>query len=378
MGIEKRWIREFDWMIILVILGLFAFSYIGISGANPQYNQQNKQVIWYLLGFAVLFVILLFDYHFIGTYSYIFYGIGVILLIAILIKGTITNGAQSWFDFGYFKVQPSEFMKIFIILTLARYFSQKEEKEEKIESFYQLIPAFLLLGVPLGLILLQPDLGTALVFVGIFLSILIAVGIPLRHFIYMGLIIASGIAVLAYFYNFKPELFFSFIQEYQWNRLVSFINPDGANALTTGYQLKQSLIAIGSGQLTGKGLFAGTQAKYNWVPEGETDFIFTVIAEELGFIGASLLLLLFFLLIYRMVRISIEAKDSFGSYVIVGVIGMLVFQIYENIGMTIRLMPITGIPLPFISYGGSSLITNFVAVGLVLSIGMRRKKLMFS
>jgi rod shape determining protein RodA len=205
---------------------------------------------------------------------------------------------------------------------------------------------------------------------------LISAKIRWQHVLILFLVLAIIVAALVGLYLWDREAFFEVIKPHQWNRLISFINPDAVPA-DLRYQVEQSLIAVGSGQLLGKGLFQGTQGKYQWVPEVHSDFIFTVIAEEHGFVGASLLLLLFFLLLYRMFQIAADAKDTFGVYVIMGVVGMWIFHILENIGMTIQLMPITGIPLPFVSYGGSSLLSNFVALGLVLNIGMRRKKIMF-
>jgi rod shape determining protein RodA len=231
-------------------------------------------------------------------------------------------------------------------------------------------------GIPLLLIFKQPDLGTALVYGGILVSMLACAKIPIRYYIFIFSAIAFVFALLAFLYHFQPDIFFSIIHEYQWNRIVYWFNP-WLDPNDEGYQLIQSLIAVGSGQLTGKGLAAESLAMHGWLPVGESDFIFTVIAEKMGFIGASILIFLFFFLVYRIIRIAMEAKDYFGMFVCAGVAGMIVFQVFENIGMTIQLMPITGIPLPFISYGGSSLISNFMIIGFVINIGMRRKKMMF-
>jgi rod shape determining protein RodA len=375
MDFETKYLKNIDWMIVLILIGFGIFSYIGIAGASPDSNLEEKQVIWYIIGFLILGFILLFDYNVVGSFSYLFYGFGLLLLIAVLFTSPVNN-ATSWFDLGLFSFQPAELMKIITIMTLAKYLAKRAEQEEPLERFYHLIPVFALTGVPMLLILIQPDLGNAVVFTGILVSMLIVGGIMGRHLLALGALTGSFFAVMTYLYQAHSDLFFKVIKPYQWNRVVYWLNPE-LDPVGKGFQLQQSLIAIGSGQLTGKGIHGGTQAKFGWVPVGESDFIFTVIAEELGFLGGSLLIFLFFLLIYRMVRIAMDAKDPYGALLVSGVVGMFVFQIFENIGMTIQLMPITGITLPFVSYGGSSLVTNFLIIGLVLNVGMRKKKLMF-
>lgn len=374
MDLEKRHLKNLDWTILLILLGLGIFSYLGISG-SAQSDLAGKQLLWYLFGFIILFGCLLFDYRIYHGLAYIFYGIGIVLLIGVLFTAE-RNGATSWYKLGPVLFQPSELMKVFVILTAARYLAKKEEKGERFEKFYQLFPFFLMIGVPLMLILIQPDLGTSLVFVGIMVTMLVAGGIRVIHLVFMGSAVGAFLGFMTYLYHFNDKVFFKLIKPYQWRRIEYWLNPD-LDAMGFGFQLKQSLIAIGSGQLLGKGVNTATQASYGWVPVGESDFIFTVIAEKMGFVGAAILMILFFFLIYRMIRIAMEAKDPFGSYVVSGVIGMFTFQIFENIGMTIQLMPITGLTLPFISYGGSSLITNFLIVGIVLNIGMRKQQLRF-
>lgn len=375
MDFERKYFKTLDWAIILILFLLGVYSYIGISGATPGSQLEQKQVIWYILGFTVLIVVLLFDYTYIAQFSYILYGIGIIALVAVLFTPAINN-ANSWFQVGPILIQPAEMVKLFTIMAVAKYLAKHDEEGKKIESLWQLFPIFFLVGLPLMLIFIQPDLGNALVFTGILASMLVAGGVPVRHFIYLGVFVGSIFAGMALLYQFNQDVFFEIIQPYQWMRIESWLRPE-LYRRDEGFQLLQSLIAIGSGQLMGKGIGENTQAQNGWIPVGESDFIFTVIAEQLGFLGGSLLIFLFFFMIYRMVRIAMEAKDPYGSYLVSGVIGMFVFQVFENIGMTIQLMPITGITLPFISYGGSSLLTNFVIVALVLNVGMRRKTLMF-
>jgi rod shape determining protein RodA len=374
MDFQLKYIRWMDWLLVLILIGFGIFSYLGISGASSGMHLQSKQLIWYFIGFLFLSFMLLFDYNWIGNYSYFLYGLGLFLLIAVLFTPA-RNGAHSWFNFGSFLFQPAELVKIITIMAMAKYLSKKAESEHPFERIMELVPVFALVGIPMLLVLIQPDLGNSVVFTGILFSMMVAGGVKGRHFLLMGAFTSLFFGFMTYLYQFQQQLFFKVIKPYQWNRVVFWLNPD-LDPGGDGFQLKQSLIAIGSGQLKGKG-FQETQAKFGWIPVGESDFIFTVIAEQVGFIGASLLIFLFFLFVYRMIRIALDAKDPFGSYLVAGVVGMFVFQIFENIGMTIQLMPITGITLPFISYGGSSLITNFMIVGLVLNVGMRRKKLMF-
>ncbi|MGD8188824.1 rod shape-determining protein RodA [Brevibacillus ginsengisoli] len=374
MDFEKRHLKDLDWIIILILCGLGVFSYLGISG-SAQTDLAGKQLLWYLFGFIVLTVCLLFDYRLYHGLTYILYGIGIILIIGVLFT-TERNGATSWYKLGPILFQPSELMKVFTILAGARYLAKREEKGERFDKFHQLIPFFVMVGVPMLLIFIQPDLGTAMVFMGITVVMLIVGGMRIRHIVYMGSVVGAFLGIMTYLYNFNDKLFFKLIKPYQWRRIEYWFNPD-LDAMGFGFQLKQSLIAIGSGQLLGKGVHSASQASYGWVPVGESDFIFTVIGEKLGFIGAAILMMLFFILIYRMIRIAMDVKDPFGSYFVSGVVAVFTFQIFENIGMTIQLMPITGLTLPFISYGGSSLITNFLLVGIVLNIGMRKQQLRF-
>jgi rod shape determining protein RodA len=375
MDLEKRHLKTVDWTIIMILVGLGIFSYLGISGSAAGVDKAHQQVVWYIVGFVVLVGTLLFDYRLFYNMSYVLYAIGLILLIGVFQTKPINN-TTSWYDLGPVLLQPSEPMKLFTILTVARFMAKRAEDPDRFYYFYKLIPVASLVGVPLLLILVQPDLGTALVYTGMLATMLIVGGIRLKHVVYAGALVGSFFAGMTLLYQYKQEIFFKIIKPYQWDRIIFWMDPD-LEAMGRGFQLKQALIAIGSGQLFGKGIDTPTQASFGWVPVGESDFIFTVIAEKLGFMGAGLLMILFFFLIYRMIRIAMEAKDPFGSYVVAGVVGMLTFQIFENIGMTIQLMPITGIPLPFISYGGSSLITNFLIIGVVLNVGMRKDKLRF-
>jgi rod shape determining protein RodA len=374
--LEKRHLKSIDWPIVIILFGLAVYSYSGISGSDKGIHMANQQMIWYAIGFMVLFATLLFDYRLYYSMSYVLYAIGIILLIGVF-QTTPINNATSWYRLpGGVLFQPSEPMKLFTILTVARYLANKADDPERFRYFYQLIPVGLIIAVPLLLILVQPDLGSALVYCSILATMLLVGGIRLKHVLYLGTLVGSFFGFMTYLYFFHQSIFFKIFKPYQFDRIKFWLNPD-LEPMGRGFQLKQSLIAIGSGQLFGKGINTPTQASFGWVPVGESDFIFTVIAEKLGFVGAGVLMILFFFLIYRMIRIAMEVKDPFGSYVVAGVVGMFTFQIFENIGMTIQLMPITGLPLPFISYGGSSLLTNFLIIGVVLNIGMRKDRLRF-
>ncbi|WP_232695602.1 FtsW/RodA/SpoVE family cell cycle protein [Brevibacillus daliensis] len=375
MDFDKKYIKQLDWLIVLILLGLAVFSYLGISG-SAHVGLAMTQMKWYFLGFVVLLIILTIDYRFFRALSWVFYAIGIAMLIGVFFTDAVRN-TTSWFSVGPIDIQPAEPMKLFTILAVAHFLAKREEKKGKPEYFYEWIPVFIIVGIPMLLIVKQPDLGNALVYCAILATMLIVGGMKGRHIAIMGGLVVGFLGLLSYFYMFhKEDIFDKLIKPYQFARIEYWLHPY-SDATGQGFQLLQSLIAIGSGQLTGKGLTATTQASLNWVPVGESDFIFTIIAERLGFIGGGLMMILFFVMIYRMIRIAMETHDPFGAYVVSGVLGMFTFQIFENIGMTVQLMPITGITLPFISYGGSSLLTNFLIMAIVLNIGMRKQKLSF-
>jgi rod shape determining protein RodA len=370
-----RMIHRLDVPLLLFVLMLAVISIVAISGAtystNPSFVQQ--QVYWYILGILLMGVTLLFDYRVLaqGRFVYLVYGLGLFLLLLVLIPGigVSIKGAQRWVNLFGVQFLPSEFMKLFLIVTLAKVTA--EFQRIPVRSWRELGKLIALFLVPFFLILKQPDLGTSLVLVGILVSVMLAGGVDWRIFA-VGLIVV-GIAVGTVFLLFfmQHPLLHAILEEHQIQRIETFVNP-ASDPTGAGYQLTQSMIAIGSGQLDGKGFQQGTQAQGRWLPEPHNDFIFAVFAEEFGFIGGSILLCLFLFLIYRMVQVGIRCEDRFGACLVAGVIGMIVFQVFQNIGMTVGLLPVTGLPLPFISYGGSALIANLVAVGLVLNVGMRQ------
>jgi rod shape determining protein RodA len=379
---EKPIIQQLDFGLLFILLLLAGISLIAIysatSGPDPFYFVR-RQIIWYLVGFTAIIGILFVDYRRLKELSIPLYAIGIFSLVLVVFIGEEAKGAQRWIEFAGFSFQPSEFMKIFLVIIIAHILNKTQEKLE-VKS---LRDDMILTGkigiisiVPFGFILQQPDLGTALVLVGIVASMLLIAGISWRILFSLAIAGIALIIGLVFLYFVNLELFSLFIKAHQLPRIYGWLDPY-SEAGGYGYQLIQSLLAIGSGQLLGKGFTQGAQAQGGWVPEVHTDFIFAVIGEEFGFIGASILISLYFILIYRLVQIALTCNDTFGSYLVAGVIGLLVFQIFQNIGMSIGIMPITGLALPFISYGGSALITNMLALGIVLNVAMRTKVYMF-
>jgi rod shape determining protein RodA len=324
----------------------------------------QRQLISLVVGLVAMALVTLVDYRRLLAWAPLVYGLMVLGLAAVLTPlGSQANGAQSWFSLGPFQLQPSEFAKVGLILTLAAILSGRGERPVR-PGPKKLAVALAALGLVAGEILLQPDFGTMMVFVAILFGILLASGVKFRWLVVLVLIGSVGVVGM-----FKLNV----LKEYQKERLTAFVNPS-ADASGRGftYNYRQSLIAIGSGGVTGKGYLRGTQTNLQYVPEQRTDFIFTVVGEELGFVGSMVLLALLGLLLWRGLRIATLARDTAGSLIAVGVVTMLVFQTFINVGMTIGIMPITGIPLPFVSYGGSSLIASFLAIGLLENVHMRR------
>jgi len=364
---DKKQLKNLDFVIFITLITIILLGIVIIGSATHIFDGGSlrfikTQIIAFVIGLIAMFFIIMVDYNEIGKYYKLIYIINIIMLFAVLAIGVTKKGAQSWITIGGFGFQPSEFAKIAVIITLAKHL---EDKEGKLNTIRDIIPILIHIGIPIILILLQPDLGTALVFIVILIGMLFAAGLNTK-FIYGGM--GAGLAFIPIAWNF--------LKDYQKKRILVFLNPN-LDPLGSGYNVIQSKIAVGSGQFFGKGLFQGTQNKLNFIPEKHTDFIFSVLGEELGFIGTVSLLILYLILITRSLRIARLAKDSFGSLIVVGVISMIVFQIFENMGMAIGIMPVTGIPLPFMSYGGTSLIAYMMGIGLVLNVGMRRQKINF-
>ncbi len=365
---DRRLLKNFDFLLLLITLAICCYGLIvlssatqGLSSADPLLHVR-KQLTWIGVGLAMLLVVISVDYINFYRWSWYFYMINLVLLGLVLYIGKDVDGTSRWIELRFFDFQPSELAKLIVIITLARLLV---DCKERMTGLFSAWPFYLHILPPIGLIFMQPDLGTALVFIVIFFGMLYMAGVPLRN---LAIYAAAGIALL--------PILWSRLMDYQKMRLLVFLNPE-MDPLGYGYQLMQSMIAIGSGGIMGKGLYEGTQARLQFLPEQHTDFIFSVLGEELGFFGGAFLLALYFLLIYRILKIGSYSKDSFGALLCTGVATMFSFQILVNIGMTISVMPVTGLPLPFMSYGGSSMLLNMLSIGVVLNVGMRRHKIQF-
>ncbi|MGR6835372.1 rod shape-determining protein RodA [Syntrophomonas erecta] len=370
--IDKTFIIVLGMILILGLVALTSASQ-GISGAP--YFYVKKQLFSLLLGVVAALLIIRYDYSHFRRYSMILYGLSLLMLITVLVFGEEVRGTTGWISLGPLPaVQPAEFTKILLVLSFADFLTRRKGE---LTTLKQMLPCFLYMGVPFLFIMMQPDLGTALVYIAITLVMMYIAGANPRILTYI-IVLAVILVAVALFMHFKFGMWLP-LEDYQIKRLTIFLDPydDGQGGRGLGWNTIQSLIAIGSGGLTGKGLFNGTQVQLNFLPEHHTDFIYAVIGEELGFIGAALLIILYGILLIRAVYISYDAKDIYGTFIVLGVSAMWLFHIFENIGMSIGMMPITGIPLPFLSYGGSSLLTNMVAVGLILSVNIRGKKIVF-
>lgn len=376
--IEKRLIRNLDLPLMSMVAAVMAFGVVIVASATKGYEGRvfgyyvERQLAWILLGWTVMAVILFSDYNAWQRYAGLMYWGSVVMLALVRVPyvGCEILGARRWICLGPVTIQPSEFAKLAILVTLATHLSRKE----RLESWTDLVSPLVHVGVPWLLVLAQPDLGTSLVFVAILAGMLFMAGAPVGK---LTLLFGGGLgAVVAGIWAHVKFGVWLPLKEYQLMRIIVFIKPE-MDPLRAGYQIIQSKIAIGSGGIFGKGLFSGTQNQLQFLPEQHTDFIFSVVAEELGLVGATALLFLFFLLLSRAIRIAVQAKDGFGVLLATGVVAMLTFHVFVNVGSTIGMMPVTGIPLPFVSYGGSSMLTNSVAVGMLLNVFMRRQKIMF-
>lgn len=382
---SKHWLRKIDWILValLTILAIISVTTISSAMGGGQYsaNFSIRQIIYYILGAIIALVIMLISPKKIRNNTYILYFIFCVLLIGLLIlpETSITpiiNGAKSWYSFGPVSIQPSEFMKVILILALAKSVSNHNRFTFNKSFQTDLVLFFKIIGisiVPMALILLQNDLGTTLVICAIIIGIMLVSGITWRILapLFIVAFVFGGTIILAIIY--KPTLIESLlgVKMYQMGRINSWLDPYSYSA-GDGYHLTESLKAIGSGQLFGKGFNHGEV----YIPENHTDFIFSVVGEEMGFLGAVVLLLIFLALIFHLIRLATKVESPFSKIFIIGYVSLLVFHILQNIGMTIQLLPITGIPLPFISYGGSSLWSLMVGIGVVLSIHFHQRQTM--
>ncbi len=362
--IDRRLVSNFNWLFFLMCMGIAVLGVVIIYSANharPEAFFRGlyiKQIYWIGYGLVAMFIALAMDYRWLSRYAYLIYFVTLLALAYVLVHGVIASGARRWIHIGSVSVQVSEFAKVSLIIALAKYF-----EPGKMSGPYTLKDLFiptLITGVLGGLIVVQPDLGTTMM---IFFSFLVFVAAIEMEKMTLIKLFSGGLLM-------APAIWL-FLKDYQKTRLLTLFNPE-LDPLGAGYHAIQSKIAIGSGGFWGKGLLAGTQSRLNFLPEKHTDFIFSVFAEETGFFGVAMLLSAFLFIILKGLNIAFRARDRFGFFLSLGLISFIAFYIIFNVGMTIGLFPITGIPLPFLSYGGSSLITNFFAIGLLLNVEMRR------
>jgi rod shape determining protein RodA len=355
--------RDFDWTLLAMVLLLCTVSVLEIYSATLHTRYagfHTKQIFWVAGGLAAMFLFSRIDYHRLLDWAPWAYGACLLALAAVLAVGRTVLGAKRWIRVGPMHFQPSEWVKLVLILAVARYFANLGGRSL---TWREIFKAFALVGIPLLLVLKQPDLGTALTYTPILVAGLFLGGINLRQ---AAVLLICGAALVAGVWSSGKVL-----KPYQKARLTSFLNPDN-DPRGTGYQLKQSLIAVGSGGVWGKGAAKGTQTQGDFLPIPHADFIFAAFSEEHGFVGAIFVLLLYFFILMRLIQNAQTAADLSGSLIIMGVVAVLTFQIAVNVGMVIGFMPVTGIPLPLMSYGGSSVLFTFLALGAAMNVRMRR------
>lgn len=379
-NLELKRLRFIDRPFVFSLLALIALGLVVLTSASSgissdPYFYLKKQVFFVILGLAAAVFLIRYDYANLRRYSWFLYGLSILLLILVLVAGEEIRGTTGWISLGPLPaVQPAEFTKILLILWFADFL---QARKGQLDELKPILICMALMAVPFLLIMAQPDMGTALVYIALTVVMMYAAGANPRllTFLVLGGLVLVVALLLLHFYLGMPLP----IEDYQLQRLVVFLDPynDGSGGRDAGWHTIQSLIAIGSGGLTGQGLYHGTQVQLNYLPDHHTDFIYAVIGEELGFIGGIIVIILYGILILRAIYISYHSKELYGTLLVIGITAMWLFHIFESIGMSIGIMPITGIPLPFLSYGGSSMLTNLVAAGLVLSVNIRGRKIVF-
>ena len=360
--IDRRLFANFDWVLLGLVLLISGIGILNLysAGYNLRVTEEHlytKQMSWILLGLIMMIIAFSVDYHIIIRHAYLIYVVSVLLLFLVSFYGNIVHGSQRWLVIWGFSFQPSELMKLAIIIVLVRYFDDNMEK-----GYYpaNLVILLTIVGIPFFMIVRQPDLGTAMFLMVLFLSMAVFAGVGRKLLIRLGL---GGMI-------FAPLCWF-FLKDYQKERILTFLNPE-RDPLGAGYHIIQSIIAVGSGGVWGKGILKGTQTQLRFLPEQQTDFAFSVFAEEWGFVGVFVLMFIFLVLVLWGLKIARYSRDLTGALTAFGVTMFVFWGIFINIGMVIGIFPVVGIPLPFFSYGGSSMIVLMTGVGLLMNVSMRR------
>lgn len=375
--------KKIDWSIVFILAIFLVISMLLVYSATIDDHTVKVDIAKWAVIYGVSLVVMLavswLDYRILLKGSYYYYGAGLLLLVIVLKLGQTINGAQGWFKLPMgLNFQPVELFKLILIMTLAVFMARR--KGESLTLFRDVLPIGLIVFVPFVLVIIQPDLGNAIIFLVILLGMYWIGNIRFSYVLIGAIVLGGGGYLFLYIFQHYHDPLIGFLKsvnvpEHWIGRLNTFINPDEASR-DAKWQVMNSIRAIGSGSLMGEKYLHGTSIHSNFIPVAYTDAIFVVVGEEFGFVGASVLLLLYFVMIYRMILIAIYCNNHAGSYMIVGIVSMLVFQIFQNIGMMIGIMPLTGITLPFVSYGGTSLLINMLAMGLVLSIRVHDDKLL--
>ena len=365
---RKRELKNMEWGLVIVAIILTIIGLVALFSATQEteYDEFKKQIIWFVVSLIAMILTMLINYETLVKISPVLYGIFLILLVAVMFT-TPVNGATSWFNIGGFSFQPSEFAKVAVILFLTFIISKIQERyKDEINKPVKLLIIFIALAIPLLLIIKQPDYGTAMAFCVAVCMMLFTAGIDKKYIIGAIIVVAISIPIL---YNF-------ILPEHAKKRIDIFLNPE-SDPRGSGYNIIQSKLAIGAGGLTGMGLLKGNQTQLGYLYPKTTDFIYSVIGEEMGFIIAGTIIVLYVFLITKALYVAKTAKDTNGSLIASGIAGIFMFHMAENVGMVMGLLPITGVPLLFVSYGGSSLITSYILIGILLNISSKRQKTIF-
>ena len=367
MHVDRRLLTHFEWVMPLFAMAVCALGIVTVYSATNIPNTEGpsplaiRQGLWFTGGCLGMFIVLAFDYRRLDRYAYLVYGAVAVALVLVPIVGRVAGGSRRWITLGPVSIQPSEFMKPALVIALAHYFARTAAVRLGLREM--LVPALLTIP-PALLVLVQPDLGSAAMLGFVLISMLVLGGIRLRWFA----VLATPIVLLS---PLVGPMAWHHLKTYQQQRILTFINPE-LDPRGAGYHIIQSKIAVGSGMLWGRGFLRGTQNHLNFLPEQHTDFIFSVFCEEFGFVGAAALMVLYLGLLLRGLSVAARARDRFGVLLVLGVMSIVFWQVVVNVGMVTGLLPVVGIPLPFFSYGGSSLLGLLIGVGLVMNVSMRR------